>query len=77
MDFSILISNFWSLGLDGLVVGDWNGHSQIPGCSKESCPESFNAGVDIFMAPDDWTTLYKNTLDQVSSGVISEDINSY
>ena len=61
------------MGFDGLVVGDWNGHSQIPGCSKESCPESFNAGVDIFMAPDDWITLYKNTLDQVISGVISEE----
>ena len=57
----------------GLVVGDWNGHGQVPGCTKENCPESFNAGVDIFMAPDEWKPLYKNTLDQVKQGIISED----
>lgn len=69
-----LLSNILrdQMGFNGLVVGDWNGHSQIPGCSKESCPESFMAGVDIFMAPDDWKSLYKNTLEQVKSGLISE-----
>ena len=59
------------MSFDGLVVGDWNGHGQVPGCTKESCPESFNAGVDIFMAPDEWKTLYKNTLKQVRNGDIS------
>lgn len=61
------------MGFRGLVVGDWNGHGQIPGCSKESCPESFNAGVDIFMAPDEWKPLYINTLRQVKEGVIKEE----
>ena len=61
------------MGFNGLVVGDWNGHSQIPGCSNESCPESFNAGVDIFMVPDDWKLLYKNTLDQVNLGLITKE----
>ena len=59
------------MGFDGLVVGDWNGHGQVPGCTKENCPESFNAGVDIFMAPDEWKPLYKNTLKQVRNGDIS------
>ena len=59
------------MGFDGLVVGDWNGHGQVPGCTKENCPESFNAGVDIFMAPDEWKPLYKNTLKQVRNGHIS------
>ena len=59
------------MGFDGLVVGDWNGHGQVPGCSKENCPQSFNAGVDIFMAPDEWKPLYKNTLDQARNGEIS------
>ena len=58
------------MGFDGLVVGDWNGHGQVPGCTKENCPESFNAGVDIFMAPDEWKPLYKNTLKQVRNGDI-------
>ena len=61
------------MGFKGLVVGDWNGHGQVPGCSKENCPESFNAGVDIFMAPDEWKPLYKNTLRQVKQGIISEE----
>ena len=59
------------MGFDGLVVGDWNGHGQVPGCSKENCPQSFNAGVDIFMAPDEWKPLYENTIDQARNGQIS------
>ena len=59
------------IGFKGLVVGDWNGHGQVPGCSKENCPQSFNAGVDIFMAPDEWRPLYENTLYQVRNGEIS------
>ena len=58
------------MGFDGLVVGDWNGHGQVAGCTNASCPESFNAGVDIFMVPEDWKKLYENTLAQVKSGQI-------
>ena len=61
------------MGFDGLVVGDWNGHGQLPGCSNDSCAAAFNAGVDIFMVPDDWQGLYKNTLTQVQSGEISAE----
>ena len=57
---------------DGFIVGDWNGHGQIPGCEDSNCPEAFNAGVDIYMVPSDWEALYWNTLNQVKSGVISE-----
>lgn len=60
------------MGFDALVVGDWNGHAQIPGCTNSSCPEAFNAGVDIFMVPEDWKALYETTLAQVRSGTISE-----
>jgi beta-glucosidase len=55
---------------DGLVVGDWNAHGQVPGCSNTSCPASINAGLDMFMAPDSWKGLYDNTLKQVQSGEI-------
>jgi beta-glucosidase len=61
------------MGFDGLVVGDWNGHGQVDGCSKESCPISLHAGLDMFMAPDSWRELYNNTLRQVRDGVISAD----
>lgn len=59
------------MGFTGFVVGDWNGHGLIPGCVSTDCPESFNAGVDMFMAPDSWRELYHNTLAQVQSGEIS------
>lgn len=59
------------LGFKGLVVGDWNGHGQVPGCSVGSCAASFNAGLDIFMAPDSWKPLIAATTAQVKSGAIS------
>ena len=61
------------MGFNGLVVGDWNGHGEVPGCTNANCPESFNAGVDIYMAPDEWKELYTNTVRAVKSGDISED----
>jgi beta-glucosidase len=59
------------MGFDGFVVGDWNGHGQIPGCSNGSCPASLNAGVDMNMVPENWKDLYRNTLRQVRNGEIS------
>ena len=59
-----------SMQFDGFVVGDWNGHGQVPGCSNQSCAQAFNAGVDMFMAPEDWKPLLKNTIAQVKSGII-------
>ncbi|WP_454714180.1 glycoside hydrolase family 3 N-terminal domain-containing protein [Caulobacter segnis] len=58
------------MGFDGFVVGDWNGHGQVTGCKPTDCPQSINAGLDMFMAPDSWKALYANTLAEVKSGVI-------
>ncbi|NJC41221.1 beta-glucosidase [Brevundimonas alba] len=58
------------LGFTGFVVSDWNAHGQLPGCSNESCPTAFTAGIDMFMAPDSWRPLYDNTLAQARSGEI-------
>lgn len=61
------------MGFDGFVVGDWNGHGQVKGCSNESCSQAVNAGLDIFMVPTDaWKPLYENTINQVRSGEISQ-----
>jgi len=61
------------MGFDGFVVGDWNGHGQVKGCSNESCPQAVNAGLDIFMVPTDaWKPLYENTIAQVKNGDISQ-----
>ncbi|HEX5788471.1 MAG TPA: exo 1,3/1,4-beta-D-glucan glucohydrolase [Woeseiaceae bacterium] len=58
------------MGFDGFVVGDWNGHGQVRTCTNVSCPASFNAGLDMFMAPDSWKGLYDNTLAEVEEGTI-------
>ncbi|MCC2616592.1 exo 1,3/1,4-beta-D-glucan glucohydrolase [Aestuariibacter halophilus] len=59
------------MGFDGFVVGDWNGHGQVAGCSNESCPQAFNAGLDVFMVPTSaWKPLMENTLAQVKDGTI-------
>jgi beta-glucosidase len=60
------------LGFDGFVVGDWNAHEQVPGCTKYRCAAAILAGVDMLMAPDSWRELYKNTLAQVRSGEIPQ-----
>lgn len=58
------------MGFDGFVLGDWNGHAQVPDCSNDSCAKSFNAGVDMMMVPFDWREFIENTLSQVRDGVI-------
>ncbi|HWY96888.1 MAG TPA: glycoside hydrolase family 3 N-terminal domain-containing protein [Steroidobacteraceae bacterium] len=60
------------LGFNGFVVGDWNAHEQVPGCTKYQCAAAVLAGVDMLMAPDGWRELYKNTLSQVRSGEIPQ-----
>ena len=58
------------MGFDGIVLGDWNAHGQVPGCTNEDCPVAYNAGLDMLEAPDSWKGLYENTLAEVKSGVI-------
>lgn len=59
------------MGFDGYVIGDWNGHGQVKGCSNFSCAKAINAGVDMLMAPNDWKKLIENTVKQVRQGKIS------
>ncbi|WP_434362539.1 exo 1,3/1,4-beta-D-glucan glucohydrolase [Parasalinivibrio latis] len=60
------------MGFDGLVVTDWNGHSEISGCSASDCPQAVLAGNDIFMvtARSDWQAFYNNVINQVNDGTI-------
>jgi len=58
------------MNFDGFTVGDWNGHGQVAGCTNDNCPQAFNAGMDMFMAPDSWKGLYENTLKQAKDGTI-------
>ncbi|MDG2539006.1 glycoside hydrolase family 3 N-terminal domain-containing protein [Dyella jiangningensis] len=58
------------MDFQGFVVGDWNAHGQVPGCTNEDCPVSINAGIDMLMAPDSWRGLYEHTLAEAKSGGI-------
>ena len=58
------------MGFEGFVIGDWDGHAQVPGCRSDRCPEAINAGVDMFMAPNNWKGLFDNTLAEARSGEI-------
>jgi beta-glucosidase len=59
------------LDFQGLVVGDWNGHGQVPGCTNDRCAQAINAGVDLVMVPNDWEGMVRNTLADVEAGTIS------
>lgn len=59
-----------TLNFKGFVVGDWNGHALIPGCTATDCPEALLAGLDMYMAPESWKGLYESTLAHVQSGKI-------
>lgn len=58
------------LGFDGLVVSDWNGIGQVPGCSNWHCPRAINAGIDLVMVPDDWKKFIASTEADVRAGRI-------
>ncbi|MDR6984967.1 beta-glucosidase [Rheinheimera pacifica] len=59
------------MGFDGFVVGDWNGHGQIPGCTNDNCAQAALAGLDVYMVPTAaWKPLYYNLIAQVESGAI-------
>ena len=59
------------LGFDGLVVSDWNGIDQVPGCTKDHCAAAINAGIDMIMVPEDWKAFISNTVADVQAGRIS------
>lgn len=60
------------LGFDGPVVSDWDGVDEVQGCSKDSCAQAINAGVDMIMVPTQWKPFLQNTLTQVKNGMIPE-----
>ena len=57
-------------GFDGLVVGDWDGHAKVPGCTPTDCPASITAGLDMYMGPASWKGLYASTLGAAKSGTL-------
>lgn len=60
------------MGFDGLVVTDWNGHSEVSKCSEIDATYAINAGNDILMVPvrEHWPQVYKQTIKDIQSGQI-------
>ena len=58
------------LAFDGLIVSDWDGVGQLPGCRNDDCPAAINAGIDIVMVPFQWKAFHENTLRAVEQGRI-------
>lgn len=60
------------MGFDGIVISDWNGHSEISGCSMGDCEAAVLAGIDIFMvtARKDWMSFRTSLLDSVNNKTV-------
>ncbi|MEL1263319.1 exo 1,3/1,4-beta-D-glucan glucohydrolase [Pseudoxanthomonas putridarboris] len=61
------------MNFGGFVVGDWNGHGQVEGCTNTDCPATINAGLDMAMASDSWKGFYESTLAAVKAGTIPQE----
>ncbi len=61
------------MNFGGFVVGDWNGHGQVDGCTPSDCPATINAGLDMAMAPDSWKGFYDTALAAAKAGTIPQE----
>ena len=66
------------IGFDGIVISDWNSHSEVSACEDDNANYSINAGLDILMitARNDWKGAFEHAVAGVKSGEIAiERIN--
>ena len=60
------------LGFDGILISDWDAIKQLRGSFTEQIAASIDAGVDVFMLPDDYGTFIDDTVSMVEEGRIAE-----
>ncbi len=60
------------LGFDGILISDWDAIKQLRGSFAEQVRASIEAGVDMFMLPDDYGTFIDDTMVLVDEGRIAE-----
>ena len=60
------------MNFNGFIVGDWNAHGSVTGCTNTNCPTALTSGLDMYMAPDSWKGLFESLLTQVEDGTIPE-----
>ncbi|BCJ45985.1 1,4-beta-D-glucan glucohydrolase [Actinoplanes ianthinogenes] len=60
------------LGFDGIVVGDWDAHPYVAGCTQGDANNVIKAGVDILMIStrEKWQSVHRTALAAIRSGDI-------
>ncbi len=62
------------LGFEGLVVSDYNGVQQVSGLTyKDKVAQGVNAGIDLFMEPNDWQNFMNALVELVKEGTVSQE----
>ena len=58
------------MAFDGIVIGDWDAHPYVDGCSEGDAGAVVAAGVDILMIStrEKWQSIYRALVEQVRSG---------
>lgn len=61
-----------ALGFDGIVIGDWDAHPYVEGCTPGDAGNVIRAGVDVLMVStrEKWQAVYHSAVEQVRSGAI-------
>ena len=61
------------LGFDGFIVSDWSAIDQLPGDYLTNIEASVNAGIDMVMVPNKYTTFHAGLKSLVMEGKVSWD----
>jgi beta-glucosidase-like glycosyl hydrolase len=61
-----------NLGFKGIVVSDWNGTKVLSSDYRFAVKTAVNAGIDIFMEPENWQQFIPVLKDLVNSGEVSQ-----
>jgi beta-glucosidase len=60
-------------GFDGFVISDWQAIHQLPGSYNEQVRASVNAGVDMFMEPQNGPKFVSTLTEEVNANRVSMD----
>lgn len=60
------------LGFSGIVVSDWDGIDYLSEDYGQAIRDSVNAGLDLFMVPENWRLFLSGLMEQVDLGHVSE-----
>jgi beta-glucosidase len=61
------------MGFDGIVVSDWKGINQLNGTYAEQVRAGVNAGIDVFMAVDDYRAFAATLRNEVMTGSVDRE----